>query len=61
MKSSDYYAELDKMAQDGVDMKWSAAKLNKSHPQIPVLYCNKIVTDWIKDRNYGASKTSKTH
>jgi len=51
MDSKDFYNELDILEKTGIDMAADgAAMLNKAHPQIPILYCNKFVVDWINER-----------
>jgi len=51
MISKDFYNELDEMVKTGIDMAADGATmLNKAHPQIPLLYCNKFVVDWINER-----------
>jgi hypothetical protein len=59
MKSEDYFEELDRLHESGINMWEAAPKLREKHAQIPLLYCNKIVLDWIKEREYNVSYTKE--
>jgi len=52
MISKDFYHELDILEKAGVNMAVDGvAMLHKAHPQIPILYLNKFMVDWIKERS----------
>ena len=59
MKSEEFYQELDIISKTCKCMYEAAPLLHKQHPQIPMLYCNKFVLDWITERNYHAEYTKK--
>jgi hypothetical protein len=50
VKSEDFYDEIATLYETIKSEYDIANSLHKAHPQIPMLYCNKFVADWMKQK-----------
>ena len=57
---SEHFEVLDKIHDSGMCMWAAAPELNKAYPELSRGHCNKIVLDWIKEKEYHVSYTQDT-